>query len=134
MNMNVQSYQIRPGLTLALVVLCTSFLMAQTAEKTSTPTSTPQTRTSPSPTPKPPERPRQLVQLISDARLAAPELCADVILKRLESNKIADVAWSKELLDEVLRLADEVKDPFRLYFALPKGLPVNRTEAYTITV
>ncbi|MFT3745884.1 MAG: hypothetical protein QM785_16545 [Pyrinomonadaceae bacterium] len=44
-----------------------------------------------SPTPTP-ERNRQIVALLNDARLAAPELAVDTFLKVVESKKVTDLA------------------------------------------
>lgn len=66
----------------------------------------------PSPTPTP-ERPRAIVALLNDARLAAPELGVDTFLKVVESKKISDQVWRREILDEAMRMADEVKYPVR---------------------
>ena len=66
----------------------------------------------PSPTPTP-ERPREIVALLNDARLAAPELAVDTVLRVLESKKIKDVQWRRELLEEAMRMADDVKYPIR---------------------
>ena len=76
------------------LVLCVSFAFAQ----------------KPTPTP---ERSHEIVALLNDARYAAPELTVDVLLKVIESKKIADPAWRREILDETFRTADEVKYPVR---------------------
>src|SRR5437879_6540890 len=62
------------------------------------------------PTPTP-ERPREIVALLNDARLAAPELGVDTFLKVLESKKITDPVWRKEILEEALRMIDDVQYP-----------------------
>ena len=66
------------------------------------------------PTPSPnltPERPRAIVALLNDARLAAPELGVDTFLKVVESKKITDLVWRKEIIDEALRMIDDVQYP-----------------------
>ncbi len=64
----------------------------------------------PSPTPTP-ERPREIVALLNDARLAAPELAVDTFLKVVESKKVTDPVWRKEIIDEALRMIDDVQYP-----------------------
>lgn len=64
------------------------------------------------PTPSPtPERPREIVALLNDARLAAPELAVDTFLKIVESKKVTDPVWRKEIVDEALRMIDDVQYP-----------------------
>lgn len=60
------------------------------------------------PTPTP-ERDRRIVALINDARLAAPELKVDTLLKLVETNKVIDAVWRKEIIDEALRMIDDVQ-------------------------
>ncbi len=62
------------------------------------------------PTPTP-ERNRQIVALLNDARLAAPELAVDTLLKVVESKKVTDPVWRKEIIDEALRTVDDVQYP-----------------------
>ncbi len=62
------------------------------------------------PTPTP-ERPREIVALLNDARLAAPELAVDTFLKVVESKKVTDPVWRKEIIDEALRMIDDVQYP-----------------------
>lgn len=64
------------------------------------------------PTPTP-ERPRAIVSLLNDARLAASELGVDTFLRVIESKKVTDPVWRKEILDEASRMADDVKYPVR---------------------
>ncbi|HQZ96740.1 MAG TPA: hypothetical protein PLP21_10500 [Pyrinomonadaceae bacterium] len=56
-----------------------------------------------------PERNRDIVALLNDARLAAPELAVDTFLKVVESKKVTDPVWRKEIIDEALRTIDEVQ-------------------------
>lgn len=81
-------------------------------------------RPTPTPTPSPPaidrDRPKELVTLLNDARLAAPELAVDTFLNVVESRKIKDREWRREILEEAMRVADDVKYPVRkerAYFA-----------------
>lgn len=75
-----------------------------------------------------PERSREIVSLLNDARLAAPELAADTFLKVLESKKVVDSTWRKEILDEALRIADDAKNPVRLRSIQIRGVVLNNTE------
>jgi len=68
------------------------------------------------PTPTP-ERPRQIVALLNDARLAAPELAVDTFLKVAESKKVTDPIWRKEIIDEALRMIDDVQYPMPMHAA-----------------
>jgi hypothetical protein len=83
----------------------------------------------PSPTPTP-ERPREIVALLNDARLAAPELAVDTFLKVVESKKIKDPQWLREILEEALRLTDDVKYPVRKHTARFSGVPVDTVAGY----
>lgn len=67
----------------------------------------------PKPTPTP-ERPREIVALLNDARLAAPELAVDTFLKVVESKKVTDPVWRKEIIDEALRMIDDVQYPMQM--------------------
>jgi hypothetical protein len=58
-----------------------------------------------------PERDRAIVALLNDARVAAPELTVDTLLRVVESNKVVDPVWRKEILDEVARTIDDVQYP-----------------------
>jgi hypothetical protein len=83
----------------------------------------------PSPTP---ERPRDIVALLFDARLAAPELAVDTLLRVIESKKIIDVAWRREILEDALRLAEDVKNPVQLWPIPIRGVAFNNTEGYIV--
>ncbi|CAN5388213.1 hypothetical protein BH10ACI2_BH10ACI2_19230 [soil metagenome] len=64
----------------------------------------------PSASPKPtPERSREIVALLNDARLAAPELAVDTFLRVVELKKVTDPVWRKEIIDEALRVIDDVQ-------------------------
>src|SRR5205823_13616946 len=72
-------------------------------------------KTNKEPTPTPtPERPREIVALLNDARLAAPELGVDTFLKVVESKKVTDPVWRKEIIEEAMRMTDGVKNPVRM--------------------
>ena len=73
-------------------------------------TSSPLLAQKPTPTP---ERNRQIVALLNDARIAAPELAVDTLLRVIESKKVKEAEWRRELLDEAWRLSDDVKYPVR---------------------
>jgi hypothetical protein len=91
-----------PGVALLIVLSCDPVLGQQTAKPTPTP-----------------ERPRAIVSLLNEARLAAPELAVDTLLKVVESKKATDPVWRKEILDEAWRMADDVRYPVqkeRAYF------------------
>lgn len=60
------------------------------------------------PTPTP-ERPREIVALLNDARLAEPELTVDTLLRLVAGKKIKDPVWARDLLEEALRSTDDVK-------------------------
>lgn len=66
------------------------------------------------PTPAP-ERDRRIVALINDARLAAPELTVDTLLKLVETKKVTDPVWRKEIIDEALRAIDHVQYPIPMH-------------------
>jgi hypothetical protein len=85
------------------------------------------------PTPTP-ERDRQIVALLANAQLAAPELTADTFLRVLESKRVTDRTWRKEILDEALRIAEGVKHPVQLRPVPVKGITLNTTEYYIQTV
>src|SRR5438105_3044075 len=83
----------------------------------------------PSPTPTP-ERPREIVALLNDARLAAPELGVDAFLKVVESKKITDPIWRKEIIEEAMRMTDYVKYPVRKTVVWLSGVPVDTQAGY----
>jgi len=68
--------------------------------------------------------------LLNDARLAAPELAVDTFLKVGESKKIADPVWRKEIIDEALRMIDDVQYPMPMRLAFGGQNELNDTEAY----
>src|SRR5438270_498505 len=83
----------------------------------------------PTPTPTP-ERPREIVALLNGARLAAPELGVDTFLKVVESKKIADPVWRKEIIEEAMRMTDDVKYPVRKTAVWLPGVPVDTQAGY----
>ncbi len=122
-----------------IYVICTRHLIIVIAismlpwlaygQKTALPSSSPTPTASPTP-----ERPRDIVSLLNDARLAAPELTVDTLLKVVESGKVKDRVWKKEILEESLRLADDVPNPVQLQAVMIKGVEVRRTLAFAIGV
>lgn len=81
-----------------------------------------------------PERSREIAALLNDARLAAPELAVDTFLKIVESKKVTDPAWKREIVDEALRLADDVKYPVRMRPVPIPDVILNNTEAYLLAI
>jgi hypothetical protein len=81
-----------------------------------------------------PTRPPEIISLLDDARLAAPELTVDTLLRAIRSNKVADPSWKKELLEEALRTVDNVKYPVSLRPTPIKGIKLNNTEYYLLAV
>lgn len=81
-----------------------------------------------------PERNREIVMLLNDARLAAPELAVDTFLKVVESKKVTDPAWRKEIIDEALRMIDDVQYPMSMRPAyggkVERNNELNSTEEY----
>jgi hypothetical protein len=80
------------------------------------------------PTPTP-ERDRQIVSLLSNAQLAAPELAADTFLKVAASKRVAEEAWQKEILEEASRSISQVKYPVRKQIAL-FGVQIDSVTGY----
>lgn len=88
------------------------------------------------PTPTP-ERNREIVALLNDARLAAPELAVDTFLKVVESKKVTDPVWRKEIIEEALRMIDDVQYPMPMHAAFGGDRDgtirsLNDTEAYIL--
>jgi hypothetical protein len=54
-----------------------------------------------------------LRSLIFYAQSAQPEFTADTILRLVESGKIKDEKWKRQLLEEAFRIASEAKHPFK---------------------
>lgn len=77
-------------------------------------------------------RSREVVQVLNEARLAAPELTVDTFLKAIEVGKIQDPKWKKEVLDEALRVVDDVRNPVQLWPVMVKGVLPNNNEAFVI--
>lgn len=84
-----------------------------------------------SPTPTP-ERNRAIVALLNDARYAAPELGVDIFLKVLETKKVAEPVWRKEILDEALRMIDDVQYPMAMRPAFGGQRELNDTAEYIL--
>ena len=96
-----------PNPNFKVIVAANKFLEEPKKEQ---PKLTPTPSPTPSPTPTP-ERAREIVALLNDARLAAPELGVDTFLKVVESKKVTDPVWRKEIIDEALRMIDDVQYP-----------------------
>ena len=90
---------LRSVFVLAVALSGNAIFAQSTAEKKPTPT---------------PERNRQIVALLNDARIAAPELAVDTFLKVVESKKVTDPVWRREILEEALRMTGDVKYPIRM--------------------
>lgn len=82
----------------------------------------------------PPERDAAIVALLNDARVAAPELAVDTMLKLLESRRISDAEWRREVLDEAIRTVDDVKYKIAMGPAyggeVERGNELNDTEEF----
>jgi hypothetical protein len=89
------------------------------------------------PTPTP-ERNREVVALINDARLAAPELTLDTLLRVVEAKKVVDPVWRKEILDEVGRTIDDAQYPVAMRPAFGGAVERNNllldTEAWVLAM
>src|SRR5713101_7126882 len=77
-------------LFVSIPILCCLVLSVGAQKAVTTPAPNPPPLRTPTPTP---ERPREIVALLNDARIAAPELGVDTFLKVLESKKITDPVW-----------------------------------------
>jgi hypothetical protein len=60
-----------------------------------------------------PTRPAELEALIVDARSVPAEFAADVLLRLVESHKLAARAWQRELLEEAFRTAGGAQQPLK---------------------
>ena len=88
---------------------------------------------SPTPSPKPDQsRPTDIVNLIMNARLAAPELAADTLIRLLEAKKVSEKGWRKELIDEILRLIDDVPARVSLRPVSIPSINLSNTNIYLI--
>lgn len=107
------------GALFATLLICVAGVSGsgQTAEKKPTPT---------------PERSREITALLGDARLAAPEIGTDAFLQVVESKKVTDPIWRKEIIEEALRMTDDVKNPVRLRPVLIRGVNFNNTEGFMV--
>ena len=124
--------------SLAMLLLVAGSCAGLFAQKPSaSPSATPAKKETSSPTPTAtPERPREIVALLHDARFAAPELTVDTILKLLEKKKISEAMWRRELLDEAIRLNDDVQHsmPMRPAYGgrVERNNPLNDTEVFVL--
>ena len=80
------------------------------------------------PTPTP-ERNREIFALLNDARYAAPELAVDTFLKVVETKKVTDAVWRKEIIEEALRMIEDVQHAIPMRLAYGKQNELNDTEA-----
>jgi hypothetical protein len=55
----------------------------------------------------------KLVALVNDARSAPPEFGADTLLRVVESGKLTDQAWKRELVSAAFQLATQAKQPVK---------------------
>ena len=62
---------------------------------------------------KRPPRRAELEALVVDARALPPEYAADVLLRLVESNKLTERAWQRELLPEAFRTAGGTQQPIK---------------------
>src|SRR5205085_2914875 len=62
---------------------------------------------------KRPPRPAELEALVVAARALPPEYAADVLLRLVESNKLTERAWQRELLLEAFRTAGGAQQPIK---------------------
>lgn len=76
------------------------------------------------------ELPPDLSALLNDARLAAPELTVNTILTVLEKGRIRDQTLKKQLLDEAIRLSDNVKEPAQLWPIPVSDVSPNESAAF----
>lgn len=72
----------------------------------------------------------QISALIAEARLAQPELAADILLKIARSKKLRDENWRLNLIEEALRAADDAQYGVRRQSIPVGGLPVDTQPGY----
>ena len=77
-----------------------------------------------------PQRSPAIVALLNNARFASPEIAADTFIKIVESKKVTESVWRREILDEALRITDDVKNPVRRTGIPFKGVPVDTQAGY----
>ncbi len=87
-------------------------------------------QTVPKPSKKETPRSPEIVAILNESRLAAPELGADTFLRVAGSGKVTDAAWRREILDEALRLADDAKNPVRRVVIPLNGGSVDTNAGY----
>ena len=73
---------------------------------------------------------KEVLVLLNDARMAAPELATETLIRISQSRKAANAAWRIEIIEEALRRADEVKYPLRRTLIPVKGMHVDTPPGY----
>jgi hypothetical protein len=68
------------------------------------------------------ERSKEIRTLVDAAPVAPPELAADILIRIVESGRVADPAWRLEILDQAFHLAAAAKYPFALSAASAVGM------------
>ena len=109
------SHFMRIALPILVLIVFSSIGSAQTAEKKPAPA---------------PERAREIISLLGEARLAAPEIGVDTFIKVAQSKKVTDAAWRLEILEEALRMSGDVKYPVRRVVIPFNGIPVDTVAGY----
>jgi hypothetical protein len=62
----------------------------------------------------PPAKPQDIVLFLNDVRSAPPEFAVDLMIRIAESERVADLSWKRELIEEAFRLASTVQQPVKL--------------------
>jgi hypothetical protein len=76
------------------------------------------------------EPPREISALLSSARITAPELAADTLLKVSKSKQVTDSEWRREILEEAYRMAGDARNPVKKKSIPLKGVPVDTHAGY----
>lgn len=63
------------------------------------------------------QRPDEIVFFVSNARSTPADFAADLLIRIAESNKIADLTWKRELLEEAFRIAPNAQQRFKRNYA-----------------
>ena len=116
-----------PGPALLFCIAATIPVATIAQKLPAKPSPSPATQATPKATP---ERPRDIVTLLNDARLAAPELTVDTFLRVLEAKKVTEPVWRKEILDETQRMINDVQHAMPMQLAFGKHNELNDTEPY----
>lgn len=59
------------------------------------------------------DRPQDIVLFLNDVRSAPPEFAIDLLIRIAESERVADLSWKRELIEEAFRLAPTVQQPVK---------------------